>query len=83
MQWEPLFKQHLDRKGFLISHWHGGSLIWRKHTQLTTRQERLELTTQPWGCNSFAIYCCHKNLARVKHPAVLLSKHLKPESATR
>jgi len=28
---------------------------WRKHTQLTTRQEMLELTTQPWGCNSFAI----------------------------
>lgn len=49
MWWEGLFKQHLGRKGFLFSHCHGGSLMWRKHTRITTRQERFEVTTQPHG----------------------------------
>lgn len=47
--WEGLFKQHLGRKGFLFSHCHEGSLIWRKHTRITMRQERSEVTTQPPG----------------------------------
>lgn len=49
MWWEGLFKKHLGRKGFLFSHCHEGSLIWRKHTRITMRQEKTEVTTQPHG----------------------------------